>query len=281
MTGTGLVLLFSCIQAQLTREPLSHYLTTPAKQPFLTLSKAFLHCPPSPHGTPGSQWEEDSRALLSQPSKSGTALEKGYKVVSAENCLCADVRGHGSLHMCVQTHLEWGEGMKHHLWNPTRHPPDHRYSSGKFLGELVSLGLFCFLTEQTQGTAPNVKNRQEKMGCGGFVIILHGLVMEKPKQVQILLFFFLTQPMDHHPPSHRSWLFFILSGPWFSYPKVTVPQELAGLPTPFGSFTGIRKAHPCNKGEFPRYTWRGEKSKEIEEDVGLKQTALINKNKII
>lgn len=47
----------------------------------------------------------------------------------------------------------------------------------------MSRGLFWFLTEQTQDTAPNVKNKQEKRGCGGFVIILHGLIMERPKQV--------------------------------------------------------------------------------------------------
>lgn len=165
----GLVLLFSWIQAQLAWEPSSHYLTTPANTyksfsaPLLLLLMGLL----AP-----LQWGEDSRALLSQPSRSGTTLEKGHKIVSPENCLCAGVRGHCCLHMCVQTHLEWSGGMKPHLWNTTRHPADHRYSSGKLLRELVSHGLFCFLTEQSQGTAPNVQNKQEKKVVAVGVLLL-------------------------------------------------------------------------------------------------------------
>lgn len=70
-----------------------------------------------------------------------------------------------------------------------------------------------------------LKISKKKRGCGSFVIILHSLVMERPKQVQTLLFFFPDQPMEQDSPSHSSWLLFILSGLWFSYPKVTMPQE--------------------------------------------------------
>ena len=77
--------------------------------------------------------------------------------------------------------------------------------------------------------------------------------MEKLKQVQALLFPFTDQPMEDHPPSRGSWLLFIPSGLWSSFHQATVPQELAGLPTPFGSSSGIRNPHPYKKGQSPRY----------------------------
>lgn len=49
-------------------------------------------------------------------------------------------------------------------------------------------------------------DKKEKKGCdsGVFVIIFTGLIMEKLKQVQALLFPFPDWIVEHHPPSHGS-----------------------------------------------------------------------------
>lgn len=136
--------------------------------------------------------------------------------------LCAGERWHLCLHMCVQMHLEWGEGMKHHFWN-TRHTADHRYSSGKILRELMCLVVsFAFWQSKARTQLLMLKISKKKGVVGVLLLFYIALLWRGQNKCKL---FFPDQPMEQDSPSHSSWLLFILSGLWFSYPKVTMPQE--------------------------------------------------------
>lgn len=289
----------NCCGAELTQEPLTCCLTLKSmlshsskylQGPSLRLSRAFLCLFSSSSNS--SWWDPwllrrgalqrsacphlQSQALVwgraepLSPSSVGSTFEREFIYVLwqnlylRKNLLWAGMQVSCSLHVCICTHQERVDRRKHRLWNTTKHPANDRYSSGRLLGEVTSvMASSAFWQSKARAQLLMLKiDKTEKKGCdsGGFVIILTCLIMEKLKQVQALLFSFKDQPMEHHPPSRGSWLLFIPSGLWSSFHWATVPQELAGLPTPFGSSREIRQPHPYKKGQSPRYIWREKKN---------------------